>query len=107
CGEGWRVARAIGINRLDRERADFNRTLESLQKRLKGRLCPLQVPIGAEAGFKGLVDLVTMKALLIADGKVKEGDIPGEIMDDAKSWREKLTEAVAEAAEQLLGKEHR
>src|SRR5499433_3319337 len=100
----YSLPRAIVINRLDRERADFNRTLESLQKRLKGRLCPLQVPIGAEAGFKGLVDLVTMKALLIADGKVKEGDIPGEIMDDAKSWREKLTEAVAETDDDLLAK---
>ena len=66
------LPRAIVINRLDRERADFYRTLESLQKRLKGRLCPLQVPIGAEASFKGVVDLVAMKALLTVDGKVKE-----------------------------------
>src|SRR6195256_2413523 len=90
------LPRAIVINRLDRERADFYRALESLQKRLKGRLCPLQVPIGTEAGFKGVVDLVTMKALLTADGKVKEADIPGEAMDEAKAWREKLVEAVAE-----------
>ena len=100
----YSLPRAIVINRLDRERADFYRTLESLQKRLKGRLCPLQVPIGSEAGFKGLVDLVTMKALSAVDGKVKEGDIPGEIMDDAKSWREKLTEAVAETDDDLLAK---
>ena len=100
----YALPRAIVINRLDRERADFYRTLESLQKRLKGRLCPLQVPIGAEAGFKGVVDLVAMKALLAVDGKVKEGDIPGEATDDAKTWREKLIEAVAETDDDLLAK---
>ncbi|HMB36549.1 MAG TPA: elongation factor G [Methylomirabilota bacterium] len=100
----YSLPRAIVINRLDRERADFHRALESLQKRLKGRLCPLQLPIGSEASFKGLVDLVTMKALLTVDGKVKEGDIPGEIMEDAKNWREKLMEAVAETDDDLLAK---
>ena len=100
----YSLPRAIVINRLDRERADFYRALESLQKRLKGRLCPLQVPMGTEAGFKGVVDLVTMKALLTADGKVKESDIPGDIMDDVKAWREKLMEAVAETDDDLLAK---
>ena len=100
----YSLPRAIVINRLDRERADFHRALESLQKRLKGRLCPLQLPIGSEASFKGLVDLVTMKALLTVDGKAKEGDIPGEIMEDAKNWREKLMEAVAETDDDLLAK---
>ena len=100
----YSLPRAIVINRLDRERADFHRALESLQKRLKGRLCPLQLPIGSEASFKGLVDLVTMRALLTVDGKVKEGDIPGEIMEDAKNWREKLMEAVAETDDDLLAK---
>ena len=100
----YSLPRAIVINRLDRERADFLRALESLQKRLKGRLCPLQLPIGSEASFKGLVDLVTMRALLTVDGKVKEGDIPGEIMEDAKNWREKLMEAVAETDDDLLAK---
>src|SRR5258707_3847603 len=100
----YSLPRAIVINRLDRERADFYRTLESLQKRLKGRLCPLQVPVGTEAGFKGVVDLVAMKALLTVDGKVKESDIPGNIMDDVKAWREKLMEAVAETDDDLLAK---
>jgi len=100
----YSLPRAIVINRLDRERADFHRALESQQKRLKGRLCPLQLPIGSEASFKGLVDLVTMRALLTVDGKVKEGDIPGEIMEDAKNWREKLMEAVAETDDDLLAK---
>jgi elongation factor G len=98
------LPRAVVINRLDRERADFYRTLESLQKRLKGRLCPLQVPLGTEASFKGMIDLVAMKSLVTVDGKVKEGDIPGEVMDEAKSWREKLMEAVAETDDDLLSK---
>jgi elongation factor G len=106
----WKMAndyglpRIVVINRMDRERADFSRTLDSLQRRLKGRLCPLQVPIGAEAGFQGVVDLVKMKAALVADGKPREAEIPGEAMDAAKEWREKLIEAVAETDDDLLAK---
>jgi elongation factor G len=100
----YTLPRAVVINRLDRERADFFRTLESLQKRLKGRLCPLQLPIGSEAGLKGVVDLVAMKALLFDNGKVKEADIPNEVTDDARTWREKLVEAVAETDDDLLAK---
>jgi elongation factor G len=98
------LPRVVVINRLDRERADFFRTLESLQKRLKGRLCPLQVPVGSEAGFSGVVDLVAMKAHVTANGKTSESEIPGEIMETAKSYREKLVEAVAETDDDLLAK---
>jgi len=98
------LPRVIVINRLDRERADFNRTLESLQKRLKGRLAPFQVPIGSEAGFTGVVDLIAMKALITTDGKVTETEIPGEVMDTVKSYREKLAEAAAETDDDLLAK---
>jgi len=100
----YELPRVIVINRLDRERADFFRALESLGKRLKARLCPLQVPIGSEASFSGLVDLIAMKALSVADGKVKESDIPGEAMETAKTWREKLVETVAETDDDLLAK---
>src|SRR5215468_2409370 len=100
----YALPRVIVINRLDRERADFFRALESLQKRLKGRLAPFQVPVGSESGFSGIVDLIAMKALTIADGKVKEGDIPGEVMETAKSYREKLAEAAAETDDDLLAK---
>jgi elongation factor G len=106
----WKMAndyglpRVVVINRMDRERADFFRTLESLQRRLKGRLCPLQVPIGSEAGFQGVVDLVTMKALIVADGKARAAEIPAEAMDTAKEWRDKLTEAAAETDDDLLAK---
>ncbi len=98
------LPRVVVINRLDRERADFFRTLESLQKRLKGRLAPFQVPIGSEAGFSGVVDLISMKALIMADGKVKESDIPGDVMETAKSYRDKLAEAAAETDDDLLTK---
>jgi elongation factor G len=98
------VARIVMINRMDRERADFFRALESLQRRLKGRLCPLQIPIGSEAAFQGVVDLVKMKALLVSDGKPREAEIPADAMDTAKEWREKLTEAAAETDDDLLAK---
>jgi elongation factor G len=100
----YNLPRAIVINRLDRERADFFRTLESLQKRLKGRLVPLQLPIGSEASFHGVVDLITMKALVWADGKMKEGEIPGDLAEAARSYREKLAEAAAETDDDLLAK---
>jgi elongation factor G len=98
------LPRVVVINRLDRERADFFRTFESVQKRLKGRLCSLQVPVGSEAGFSGVVDLVAMKAHVTANGKTSESEIPGEIMETAKSYREKLVEAVAETDDDLLAK---
>ena len=100
----YNLPRAIVINRLDRERADFFRTLESLQKRLKGRLVPLQLPIGSEASFHGVVDLITMKALVWADGKMKEGEIPGDLAEAARAYREKLAEAAAETDDDLLAK---
>jgi elongation factor G len=98
------LPRVIAINRLDRERADFFRTLESLQKRLKGRLAPFQIPVGSEAGTSGVVDLIAMKALVTADGKVTVTDIPGDLMDTAKSYRERLAEAAAETDDELLAK---
>src|SRR2546425_919792 len=84
------LPRAVVVNRLDRERADFFRTLESLGKRLKGRFVPLQVPVGAEGAFTGAVDLVHMK------------DVPAALADQAREYREKLVEAVAETDDDLL-----
>jgi elongation factor G len=98
------LPRVIVINRLDRERADFFRTLESLGKRVKGRLAPFQIPIGSESSFSGVVDLIAMKALVATDGKLKETDIPSDLMETAKSYREKLAEAAAETDDDLLAK---
>jgi elongation factor G len=100
----YNLPRAVVINRLDRERADFARTLESLARRLKGRLVPVQIPIGEEAGFSGVVDLVTLKATVYADGKAKEADIPAALAERVKEYREKLVEAAAETDDDLLNK---
>ncbi len=88
----YELPRAVVVNRLDRENADFFRALESLTKRLKGRLVPLQIPVGAEQQFKGVVDLVHMK------------DVPAELADQAREYRDKLVEAVAETDDDLLAK---
>ena len=98
------LPRAIVVNRLDRERADFFRTLESLGRRLKGRIVPVHVPVGEESGFRGYVDLVTQKATVFADGKASEAAIPAELADSVKEWREKLVEAAAETDDDLLAK---
>ncbi|HYB43013.1 MAG TPA: elongation factor G, partial [Candidatus Methylomirabilis sp.] len=100
----YNLPRVVVINRLDRERADFGRALESLQKRLKGRLVPFQIPIGSEAGFTGVVDLIAMKALVTSNGKLSETEIPGELSDLTRSSREKLAEAAAETDDDLLAK---
>jgi len=100
----FELPRAVVVNRLDRERADFYRTLDSIGRRLKGRVVPLQIPVGEESGFKGYVDLGRMRAVVYADGKASEADIPGDVSDRAKEYREKLVEAAAETDDELLGK---
>jgi len=100
----YNLPRVVVVNRMDRERADFWRTLESLTKRLKARLVPLQIPVGAESGFKGIVDLVKMKAILYADGKPQEAAIPGDLAEQAKEYRDKLSESAAESDDELLAK---
>jgi elongation factor G len=94
----------VVVNRLDRERADFFRTFDSLGRRLKGRMVALHIPLGEESGFRGFVDLVKMKAVTFAGGKPTEGEIPGEAGDRAKEYREKLVEAAAETDDDLLAK---
>src|SRR5205809_3537436 len=100
----YELPRAVVVNRLDRERADFYRTLESITRRLKGRAVPLHIPVGEEHAFQGFVDLVKMKATLYTDGKPREADIPGDIADRAREYREKLVEAAAETDDELLSK---
>jgi elongation factor G len=100
----FELPRAIVVNRLDRERSDFFRTLESLNRRLKGRIVPVHIPVGEESGFRGFVDLVTQRATLYSDGKAADADIPAETADRVKEWREKLVEAAAETDDELLAK---
>jgi elongation factor G len=101
------LARMVVVNRMDRETASFERSLESIQQ-LLGRTCvPVQIPIGQEKSFKGVVDLVSMKAYLAAgDGSAKftEGPIPADVEGRAKEYRDKLVESVAESDEALMEK---
>src|SRR2546426_978738 len=98
------LPRAVVVNRLDRERADFYRTVESLARRLKGRLVALQIPLGEESGFRGYIDLVKLRAVTYANGKPSEGDAPGDLSERVKEYREKLVEAAAETDDDLLNR---
>lgn len=101
------LPRAIYLSKMDRERADFARALEDVQKNLTPKAVPIQVPIGQEAGFSGVVDLVRMRALRFTPdgpGKAAEGEIPAEAKALAEKWRAALVEAVAEGDDKLLEK---
>jgi len=90
----------VVINKMDRENADFAKTLGDIQSRLSSRCVAAHLPIGSEAAFKGYVDLVTMRAFV--DGN--EGDIPGDLKDEAESLRDKLIETIVEVDDDLLNK---
>jgi len=94
---------AIFINKLDRERADFSRTVEDAVQCLTPKPIILQLPIGAEADFKGIVDLIGMKAYTYDDnGNATESDIPADMQDTVETERETLIENVAEADDELI-----
>jgi elongation factor G len=93
----------IFVNKMDRERADFARTLADTVSSLEPKPVSLQIPIGSEANFKGIVDLIKMKAYIFADnGKTTEGDIPKDLLDEAQSQREALVESIVEADDALM-----
>ena len=93
----------IFINKLDRERADFNRTFEDTKVSITPKPIILQLPIGAEAEFKGVVDLISNQAYIYdADGKAKKEDIPADMQDLVESEREALIENIAEADDELI-----
>ncbi|MFW5636970.1 MAG: elongation factor G [Thermodesulfobacteriota bacterium] len=93
----------IFINKLDKEHTDFERTLQDAESNLgTPKPIKLQIPIGAEADFTGVVDLVTMKAYTFEDGKMTVGDIPADMQDEAETERETLIENVAEADDELI-----
>jgi elongation factor G len=105
--EESQLPRMVVVNRMDRDTASFERSLESIQQTL-GRMCvPIQIPLGAEKGFKGIVDLVQMKAFVYqtdGSGKFSEAAIPADTAARAQEYREKLIEAVAESDEKLMEK---
>ncbi|MGH7318158.1 MAG: elongation factor G [Candidatus Rokuibacteriota bacterium] len=97
------LPRCVFVNRMDRERADFARTLDSVQRRLKGRFVPLDMPVGQEGAFRGVVDLVNMRAnVQTQGGKIEEVEIQADLLAAAQEYREKLVEAVAETDDELL-----
>ncbi len=101
----FKLPRAIIINKLERERADFQRTLENVQEVFGRAAVPIQIPIGSERDFKGVVDLIRMKAYTYktdGDGKGAESEIPGELAEAATKAHEALVELVAEGNDALL-----
>ena len=110
----WRQANKYGVprlafvNKMDRQGANFFRVYEQMRGRLGANPVPIQVPIGAEEGFEGVIDLVRMKAIYWDDAsqgmKFDLRDIPESLTDVANEWREKMVEAAAESSESLMNK---
>jgi elongation factor G len=110
----WRQANKYGVprlafvNKMDRQGANFFRVYEQMKLRLKANPVLIQVPIGAEDKFEGVVDLVKMKAIIWDEAsqgmKFTYGDIPADLVDTCNEWREKMVEAAAEASEELMNK---
>jgi len=103
----FEIPRIAFVNKLDRERANFFRAIDDMEKALGARGVAIQMPIGLEAAFEGFVDLITMKAWFYAkdgSGKFKEGPIPADCADEAARLREQMVETVAEAYDALTEK---
>jgi len=110
----WRQANKYGVprmafvNKMDRAGADFLRVVEQIKTRLAARPVAMQIPIGAEENFEGIVDLVKMKAIFWEEEnmgmKFREETIPADLQDLCDEWREKLVESAAEASEELMDK---
>lgn len=94
------------VNRMDKENSDFFKVVSDMKEKFGGSIVPVQIPIGAEDKFKGVVDLISMKALMFepGSGKVNVQDIPADMLDDVESYKEELIEAAAEADDELLTK---
>jgi elongation factor G len=104
----YRVPRICFVNKMDRIGADFKRTFEQIVTKLGGNPVAIQLPIGAEDKFVGVVDLVKMKAITYKDetmgAEYVVGEIPADMLDEAKHYREQLVEKVSEADDKLLEK---
>lgn len=104
----YHVPRIAYVNKMDRSGANFYEVVRQIREMLGSNAVPIQVPIGAEETFKGVVDLVRMKALIWHDEEMGSlydvEDIPADVMDDAKEWREKMLESLAEIDETLMEK---
>ncbi|MCL2873214.1 MAG: elongation factor G [Betaproteobacteria bacterium] len=104
----YQVPRLAFVNKMDRTGANFFKVYEQMRTRLRANPVPVVIPIGAEDSFKGVVDLIKMKAIIWDEAsqgmKFDYVDIPAELLAPAKEWREKMMEAAAEANEELMNK---
>ena len=104
----YNVPRIAFVNKMDRAGADFFKVYSQMRQRLRANPVPIQVPIGAEDGFRGVVDLLKMKAILWSEEDMgvtfEYQDIPAALVDTCNEWREKMVEAAAEANEELMEK---
>ena len=104
----YKVPRLAFVNKMDRQGADFFKVYEQMRARLKANPVPVQIPIGAEEQFEGIVDLVRMKAIYWDDAtqgmKFELRDIPAVLKEKAQEWREKMIESAAEASDVLMSK---
>jgi elongation factor G len=104
----YAVPRVAFINKMDRVGADFLRVYQQIKDRLKGNPVPIQLPVGAEDHFQGVIDLVKMKAIIWDDAsqgvKFEYVDIPAELKETAQQWHDNMIEAAAEANEDLMNK---
>jgi elongation factor G len=104
------VPRMVFVNKMDRTGADFYEVERQINDRLKSNAVPIQLPIGAEENFKGIIDLVTMKATIWDDDQTKMGqefevvEIPADMVEKAEAYREKLIEAISECDDVLMEK---
>jgi elongation factor G len=107
-GNKYKVPRLVFVNKMDRAGADFLRVVEQVHERLGANPVPIQLPIGAEENFQGVIDLIGMRALYWDESNMgttyEAREIPDELLGDAQHWREKMVEAAAEGDEQLLDK---
>ncbi len=92
------------INKLDRENANFSKVLNQLREVFGNKIVPFTLPIGAEAGFKGVVDLIDMKAKLREGNKTVEGEIPADLKDEVEEYRNMIIESAAQTDEELMEK---
>ena len=104
----YKVPRLAFVNKMDRTGANFFKVYDQMRSRLKANPVPLQIPIGAEDNFEGVVDLVKMKGIYWDEAsqgtKFEYRDVPANLLDQAKEWREKLVEVAAETSEELMDK---
>ncbi len=101
----YHVPRMCFINKMDRMGASFEKSLSSIRERLTPHAQPINIPIGAEDKFQGVIDLIRMKAVYFEGQfgeKVTEKEIPGELLEEAKKWRKELIEKIVEQDEELL-----